>query len=537
MKHLRSTFFIVAALLAVLAACAPQSTPVVVVVTATTAPADTATTGPAEPTATEPPTATATLVTINLLPPMKVGSTFIYADLSTLVAVPNEGPLPVGKKGGTDNPETTITLSDFWIYRAKVTNQQYKRCVAAHLCTEPNLDDNQGYNDVYRVNDPVVGVTWAQADAYCKYVRGHLPTEWQTEKTGRGPLANLYSWGGGAPSCERLNFNNCVGKTTDVNTYALSESYYKAYDMQGNTFEWQGDKYEALYYRTMPTLDPPGPDTGITRAVRSSSYKSNSDQVALYTRFYDDPTHHRRDLGFRCVVDDPAVFAPACEQIAFVGPNAPGGGQSPVVVPTPSCPPVGGSSSGFCNNNVPGGEPAANLHFSPNPLPPGTYTDVPAGCSGGPNDYYCNVSPGGIAHIQAQCTIPPPPVPAGCSAGYTETPPGSGHCVWTGGGTTGTECLPGDTYDPVNQCCSSTPGAGSSYNLCPSEAPYYAGGICVPWPSADKGPLIPITVSLGACNPGGGGPCTVPTNPGCTYPWVWDGKCGCTCSWGAGKCT
>ncbi len=46
-----------------------------------------------------------------------------YVDGSILVAVPG-GPFTMGH-GGSDNPEHTVTLSDFWIYQAKVTNQQY----------------------------------------------------------------------------------------------------------------------------------------------------------------------------------------------------------------------------------------------------------------------------------------------------------------------------------------------------------------------------------------------------------------------------
>ena len=135
-------------------------------------------------------------------PPMEVGSTFQYVDGSILVAVPG-GPFTMGH-GGSDNPEHTVTLSDFWIYKAKVVNQQYALCVNAGKCTLPDKIDDFTYADATHANDPVVGVTWAQASDYCSFVHGQLPTEAQWEKTARGPDGNIYPWGNNSPACDLL---------------------------------------------------------------------------------------------------------------------------------------------------------------------------------------------------------------------------------------------------------------------------------------------------------------------------------------------
>jgi formylglycine-generating enzyme required for sulfatase activity len=528
MRRVRTSVYVVTALLALLAACAPQ--------TAVPTPTDTPTPAPAQPPAadTDTPTpasaqptetsATATLEPVSLVPPMAVGSEFRYFDGALLEAVP-AGPFTMGKKGGTDNPEHVVTLDDYWIYRTKVTNQQYARCVALGLCTPPDLTDNLGYTDPLRVNDPVSGVTWDQAGSYCTYAHARLPTEAEWEKAGRGPVdvANIYAWGNGAPDCDLLNFNNCVGKTTDVNLYPEGKSYYNLFDMDGNAFEWVADWYDGFFYRDAKALNNPfGPDDGQRRSVRSSSFKSNNDQIPLFTRFYDDPTHHRRDLGFRCVVLDPGFFAPACDFIAYVGSDV-SGGQVPQAVPTPDCPALSGTSAGFCDNNVPGGIPASHVNLGPDPFVPGAppnniVVTFPGSCHLDPaanttGDYYCNG--GGSFNVTADCTVPPPPVPAGCPAGWTESPPG--NCHYTGGGTGSTECPPGGQYDPVNHCCTSTPGTATDFNLCPSDAPYYVGGICVPWPSTGTA-LKTVTITLGNCEHGGNNPCptTDPNYPNCT---------------------
>src|SRR6185295_16257606 len=102
--------------------------------------------------------ATPTLVAFNLAgPEMAVGSTFLYVDGSTLVAVPG-GTSMMGKPGGSDNGLIEVTLNDFWIYRTEVTNLQYGRCVKYGGCSPPNLEDNPSYIDRARRSDPVTEI-------------------------------------------------------------------------------------------------------------------------------------------------------------------------------------------------------------------------------------------------------------------------------------------------------------------------------------------------------------------------------------------
>ena len=126
-----------------------------------------------------------------------------YVDGSILVAVPG-GPFTMGH-GGSDNPEHTVTLSDFWIYQAKVTNQQYALCLQAGKCKAPDPIDDFTFKDATHANDPVVGLNYSQGSDYCSFVHGRLPTEAEWEKTARGPQGNLYPWGSNAPVCDLLN--------------------------------------------------------------------------------------------------------------------------------------------------------------------------------------------------------------------------------------------------------------------------------------------------------------------------------------------
>ena len=426
------------AIVAALAACAPPATQILFTP--------------------EVPTATPAAAPLDLSPPLELGSRFLYEDGTTLVAVPS-GPFVMGH-GTADNPEHKVTLSGFWIYATKVTNHQYSLCEAQGRCPPPDLADNLVYADFDGQNDPVVGVTYAQAAAYCSYVNGTLPTEAQWEKAARGPDANLYPWGNADPSCTLLNFNNCQKHTTEVNQYEAGKSYYGALDMAGNVYEWTADWFDPLYYESSPPSDPLGPDSGRARVIRASGYRSNATQSSSYARAYTSPGDHRRDLGFRCVVRDPTYFAPACQLASVVGTSELASAviDCPVIsidVQTTACKYGGGAVVTF-NNDHPqdpnasfGGIIACKLLSGK----PGLF----------PLSYECRAA--STALLSSGCTY------SGISDG--QCPPHyklsstAGVCQWEGSRSSGLDCPTGKFYDPVSHCCLISSGHLADYPVCP----------------------------------------------------------------------
>lgn len=412
---------------------------------------------------------TPTLAPVHLEgPSMAVGSTFQYVDGSTLIPVP-AGPFIMGH-GGIDNPQHTVNLSDFWIYRTKVTNEMYSLCVKLGKCSAPDPRDNLVFNDPYRSSDPVVGVTYDQAAAYCEFVHGRLPTEAEWEKTARGPEGNLYPWGDAAPSCDLLNFGQCVGHTTDVTTYPAGKSYYDALDMSGNAFEWVADWYDPTYYGASPVDDPQGPEAGAKRSVRSSAYNSDGSLTESARRFSEDPAKHRNDLGFRCVVEDPTYFAPWCEQVAVYG-TGPKGNSLPTGTKSIKCNYPAISEVTYCG---PGKQSKSNITIVPNitgvTVPSGVTVPGPPTCVGSGNFYTCNG--GAVINMCSVCEVDLSNYHAfpGCPSGYTYDG-STGGCV-VAQGTPG-ECLPGINYDPVTQCCAAGPEPDNITSLCPPGSYIY----------------------------------------------------------------
>jgi formylglycine-generating enzyme required for sulfatase activity len=514
-------------LLAVLAACAPGATPTD---TPTSAAVPAASDTPTLVAVTTEPgeTATPTLVPVNLEgPPMEVGSTWVYVDLTTIVAVP-AGKFVMGH-GGDDDPVHDVTLADYWIYQTEVTNRQYALCVNVGNCTSPDPKTNPTFDDPYRSNDPVVGVNWQQAADYCTWVHGRLPTEAEWEKFARGPNGNPYPWGEKTPSCDLANYNLCKGKTTDVVTHPLGKSYYDGLDLAGNVYEWVADWYLSTYYGQAPAEDPLGPENGTKRSIRSNSFLSNAFLSESAWRFRDDPKAQRNDLGFRCVVEDPTFFAPFCEAVGIVG-TGPGGG-GPGGVPSPVCPSVSINQNQLeCHNQVSTTNAIFNSSDPAAVVDPGTcgthYDLAPF-----PEGYNC--STGTLVSIKAFCTYTDPG-PATCAMHYNLNS-GTGMCEWDGTGSINDECLPGFNYDPVHQCCSATPGSAGDYPLCPPGHSPVEGppGTFKCMPGSDPG-FVQDTelITIKSCEGPGGcqpPPSGCPTGQG--YQWDPD-KCCCASVYG-----
>jgi hypothetical protein len=414
---------------------------------------------------------------------MKIGSTHSYIDGVTLVAVP-AGEFTMGSDG-KDNPKHTVTLHDYWIYSTEVTNQQYALCVNQGKCAPPNPDDNPGYSNYQLANEPVSGVTYEQAASYCGFVNGRLPSEAEWEKAAQSQQGGPYPWGSADPSCDLLNYNNCIKGKASVVNYKEGVSMYGALNMSGNVYEWIADWYDAEYYASSPAENPTGPASGTVRSVRSSGFASKDDQIALAIRSSESPANHRSDVGFRCVVDDPDYFAPFCvSPLVYATSNAQETG-SPETCPVLAIEPVQ-----VCN----GSSPQANLTIS---APTGAQIDAQDCKQFGsdPIRYSCT-SEGKVVSISAACQLNKTGEPS-CPAGYSKK---DNICVVNAdAGQTARHCLAGD-YNSTEQCCSLPKEQTDSATIlktCPVGS-FYAGraNACLPQPVQEI-----VTVSLAVTLP------------------------------------
>jgi serine/threonine-protein kinase len=211
----------------------------------------------------------------------------------------------------------SVYLDAFWIDQTEVTNTHYEQCVQAGHCVPPATCEwgAPTYGDPVKADEPVVCVTWTEAQAYCNWAGGQLPTEAQWEKAARGTDGRIYPWGSVfdgtmANYCDaRCEFEWKDGIHSDgytrlapVGNYPAGASPYGVLDMAGNAWEWVADWYEKYYYESSPSENPTGPTTGVYRVLRGGAWTSVPRSLRSTTRDFSAPDLRDDGVGFRCVV-------------------------------------------------------------------------------------------------------------------------------------------------------------------------------------------------------------------------------------------
>jgi formylglycine-generating enzyme required for sulfatase activity len=196
--------------------------------------------------------------------------------------------------GDSEKPAHQVTIRrGFWIGQTPVTVGAYKRFAGASGHQMPPTPDfNSGWANK---NMPIVNVNWDDAQAYCGWTGGRLPTEAEWEYAARaGSTESRYG-----PIDEVAWYsNNSGGQTHDVAQKRANA--FGLYDMLGNVWEWVNDWFDGNYYQGSPSQDPQGPGSGQVRVLRGGSWFIYPWGVRVSIRVRDAPGVRNLNFGFRC---------------------------------------------------------------------------------------------------------------------------------------------------------------------------------------------------------------------------------------------
>jgi len=214
-----------------------------------------------------------------------------------------------------EGPAHNVNLDTFHIDKYEVSNTHFGEFIKATGHPAPAYWDDHKRN---QPNQPVSGVNWNDANAYCSWANKRLPTEAEWEKAARGSEGYKYPWGNELNE-SNANFGRKKEFTADVDSYPEGKSPYGAYNMAGNVFEWVQDWYDPNYYKnSKDNLNPTGPKDGAflsntgtyvdriavgkKRVVRGGSWYAPAESVTTTHRFWNDPMNNSYGvgLGFRC---------------------------------------------------------------------------------------------------------------------------------------------------------------------------------------------------------------------------------------------
>jgi formylglycine-generating enzyme required for sulfatase activity/predicted MPP superfamily phosphohydrolase len=238
------------------------------------------------------------------------------------------GPFTMGSKDDPDayddeSPQHEQPLPDAYrISKYPITNAQYAAFVQEGGYDNPgywteagwqwresnDVTEPQAYGGVFDLpNHPVVGVSWYEAVAFCRWlmdklgVEVRLPNEAEWEKAARGTDGRRYPWGG-EPDPNRANYDETgIGTTSAVGIFPSGQTPYGCLDMSGNVWEWCLTKWLDNYedYGQRADHDPEGTSR---RVLRGGAFDVIRWGVRCAFRDGFSPGSRFRLVGFRVVV-------------------------------------------------------------------------------------------------------------------------------------------------------------------------------------------------------------------------------------------
>ncbi len=245
-------------------------------------------------------------------------------------------------------PQHEVDLPIYYIARYAVTQAQYLAFIEAGGYQEPRywpeaqaagiwrdgqvkgLGDNVPRDRPYDFgepfslpNHPVVGVTWYEALAYCRWLteqlrawertaepirrllrekswQVRLPSEAEWEKAARGTDGRIFPWGN-EPALDRAKYDDTgIGSTSAVGCFPGGASPCGALDMSGDVWEWCHSLYRPYPYKQEDGREDLGAEG--KRVLRGGSSYDNQRLVRCASRSRLYPYFRSPNLGFRICV-------------------------------------------------------------------------------------------------------------------------------------------------------------------------------------------------------------------------------------------
>lgn len=222
-------------------------------------------------------------------------------------------------RNGDESLRHGVRIAPFALGKYEVTVAQYLACVQANACTVPAWQTDRPYfsalgASVERGQNPVVGVSWHQAQSYVQWLGRittktyYLPSETQWEYAARAGSASRWSFGdSAAPAVQYAWFeDNSNGALQPIGS--LRPNAWGLHDMHGSVWEWVQDCYERWdnydhfdprYGKAPQTENAWQSEVCNLRVARGGSWKDAVARLRSASRYYNYATNATTVVGFR----------------------------------------------------------------------------------------------------------------------------------------------------------------------------------------------------------------------------------------------
>ena len=212
-----------------------------------------------------------------------------------------------GDQGRDERPIHRVKITQgFWLAKYPVTNQQYGLFLDSlkGKIERPEYWDDRRFN---QPEQPVVGVSWHDAQQYCEWAGCRLPTEAEWEYCCRATSQGEYCFGDDRRMLGEYGWfrENSGGQTQPVGTKRANT--WGLHDMHGNVWEWCQDWYSSDFYKESAVEDPQGPLRASSRVIRGGGWRNVAAYCRSAYRSWIGPVFRISSLGFRAALSSEPV--------------------------------------------------------------------------------------------------------------------------------------------------------------------------------------------------------------------------------------
>lgn len=210
-----------------------------------------------------------------------------------------------------------ISLPTYFVDKTEVTNEEFEKFILAggyekkkywteagwEFIKDNNILHHKGLSQgsFSAPNLPVTGISWYEADAFCRWAGKRLPTEEEWEKAARGTDGRTYPWGNRMDFSRLAYQSSNVHRTLPVGSFPKGASPYGALDMAGNVWEWTASAYKGADYKYAILNAKNAPRQDKLMIIKGGAWGSNRNQFECSYQYYERKDVTQFHIGFRCV--------------------------------------------------------------------------------------------------------------------------------------------------------------------------------------------------------------------------------------------
>jgi len=177
--------------------------------------------------------------------------------------------------------ETEVTIGQYLAF-CKATNSHWPEWLEKGSKYNIYTGSDDWYKNIgmseSNTNHPITGVSALDADAFCKWMGGRLPTEQEWEYAAKGGGSYKYA---GSNNLHEVGWHNGNSGEKAHSVKQKRANGYGLYDMSGNVWEWTSSK------------------EGAGRVDRGGSWFNDAQFCRISDRYAFSPGNRSKSIGFR----------------------------------------------------------------------------------------------------------------------------------------------------------------------------------------------------------------------------------------------